>query len=104
MWSTTEGLKLGKFTHADAGQMNLYLNYAREHSLYEGEDQPIGLILCSERTAAVAHYALGNLSNTVLAREYGLRLPSEERLADELTATRRALLTRASIERPHRRK
>jgi predicted nuclease of restriction endonuclease-like (RecB) superfamily len=97
-------LKLGKFTHADAGQMNLYLNYAREHWLYEGEDQPIGLILCSERNEAVAHYALGNLSNTVLAREYRLQLPSEERLADELTATRKVLLTRASIERPHRRK
>jgi hypothetical protein len=91
-------LKLGKFTHADAGQMNLYLNYAREHWLYEGEDQPIGLILCSERNEAVAHYALSNLSNTVLAREYRLRLPSVERLADELTATRRALLTRASVE------
>jgi predicted nuclease of restriction endonuclease-like (RecB) superfamily len=94
-------LKLGKFTHADAGQMNLYLNYAREHWTYEGENQPIGLILCSERNEAVAHYALGNLSNTVLAREYKIQLPSEERLADELEETRRAILTRAS--RRHRR-
>jgi predicted nuclease of restriction endonuclease-like (RecB) superfamily len=85
-------LKLGKFTHADAGQMNLYLNYAREHWIYAGENEPIGLILCSERNEAVAHYALGNLSNTVLAREYSVELPSEERLADELTETRRALV------------
>jgi predicted nuclease of restriction endonuclease-like (RecB) superfamily len=95
-------LKLGKFTHADAGQMNLYLNYAREHWIYEGESQPIGLILCSERNEAVAHYALGNLSNTVLAREYRLSLPSEELLADELTETRRALAMRISKQQKRR--
>ena len=88
-------LKLGKFTHADAGQMNLYLNYAREHWRYDGENEPIGLILCSERNEAVAHYALGQLSNTILARKYELELPSEEQLAEELTQTRRALLLRA---------
>ncbi len=98
-------LKLGRFTHADAGQMNLYLNYAREHWTDAGENQPIGLILCSERNEAVAHYALGNLSNTVLAREYNVELPTEERLADELTETRRALAMRgaeAKSRRPSR--
>jgi YhcG PDDEXK nuclease domain len=38
-------LKLGKVTHADAGQMNLYLNYAREHWTNPDENAPIGLIL-----------------------------------------------------------
>jgi hypothetical protein len=42
-------LKLGHFSHADAGQMNLYLNYAREHWTRPDENPPIGLILCSER-------------------------------------------------------
>lgn len=42
-------LKLGKFTHADAGQMNLYLNYAREHWTHADENPPVGLILCSEK-------------------------------------------------------
>jgi predicted nuclease of restriction endonuclease-like (RecB) superfamily len=95
-------LKLGRFTHADAGQMNLYLNYAREHWTYSGENQPIGLILCSERNEAVAHYALGNLSNTVLAREYNVELPTEERLADELTETRRALAMRGAQSKSRR--
>ena len=54
--------------HADAGQMNLYLNYAREHWSNPDENPPIGLILCSEHDATVAHYALGNLGNKVLAR------------------------------------
>jgi hypothetical protein len=43
-------LKLGKFTHADAGQMHLYLNYAREHWTNAGENPPVGLILCLKKT------------------------------------------------------
>ncbi len=84
-------LKLGKFTHADAGQMNLYLNYAREHWTNPDENPPIGLILCSEQDAAVAHYSLGNLGNQVLAREYQLTLPTEDQLIRRLEARRRQL-------------
>ncbi len=89
-------LKLGRFSHADAGQMNLYLNYAREHWTHEEENQPVGLVLCSERNDAVAHYALGNLNNRVLAREYKLTLPEESVLVQEISSTRRALQERSS--------
>ncbi|MCE8424768.1 MAG: DUF1016 family protein [Candidatus Methanoperedens sp.] len=51
-------LKVGKFTHADAGQMHLYLNYARENWTHKDEKPPVGLILCAEKDAAVARYAL----------------------------------------------
>jgi len=40
-------LKVGKFTHADAGQMHLYLNYARENWMHKDENPPVGLILCA---------------------------------------------------------
>ena len=85
-------LKLGKFTHADAGQMNLYLNYAREHWTHPHENPPVGLILCSEKDTAVAHYALGNLANQVLAREYHLNLPGEAEVAARIEMVRRLLL------------
>ena len=85
-------LKLGKFTHADAGQMNLYLNYAREHWTHPDENPPVGLILCSEKDVAVAHYALGNLDNQVLTREYHLNLPGEVEVAARLDLARRLLL------------
>lgn len=85
-------LKIGKFTHADAGQMNLYLNYAREHWTLAEENPPVGLILCSEQDNAVAHYALEGLKNTVLAREYQLALPDEGRLAKQIEETRHRLL------------
>lgn len=55
------------------------------------ENAPIGLILCSEQDAAVAHYALGNLGSQVLAREYQLTLPTEEQLARRIEAKRRQL-------------
>jgi predicted nuclease of restriction endonuclease-like (RecB) superfamily len=94
-------LKLGKFTHADAGQMNLYLNYAREHWTHPHENPPVGLILCSEKDTAVAHYALGNLANQVLAREYHLNLPDEAELAARIDSVRRLFLSSpARLESP----
>jgi predicted nuclease of restriction endonuclease-like (RecB) superfamily len=84
-------LKIGKFTHADAGQMNLYLNYAREHWTLPDENPPLGLILCSEKNEAVAHYALGNLHNKVLSSQYKLALPDEKKLAREIARTRKVL-------------
>jgi predicted nuclease of restriction endonuclease-like (RecB) superfamily len=71
-------LKIGEFSHADAGQMHVYLNYAKEHWMREGENPPVGLILCSKPNDALARYALEGLPNKVLAREYRLRLPAEE--------------------------
>jgi predicted nuclease of restriction endonuclease-like (RecB) superfamily len=84
-------LKIGKFTHADAGQMNLYLNYAQENWTHPDENPPVGLILCSEKDAAVAHYALGNLTNKVLAREYELALPKERELRARLRKARQTV-------------
>lgn len=87
-------LKIGKFTHADAGQMHLYLNYATAHWTHEGENPPVGLILCAQKNAAIAHYALDNLPNKVLAREYRLALPDEKLLTEQLEETQRALSAR----------
>ena len=84
-------LKLGTFTHADAGQMHLYLSYARAHWTHEGENPPVGIILCSSADAALARYALDSLPNKVMAREYQLALPALKRLQVELAATRKRL-------------
>lgn len=82
-------LKLGKFTHADAGQMNLYLNYAREHLTEPGENAPIGLILCSAKNSAVVHYAMGGINAKVFASHYLTELPNEETLRNEILTTQR---------------
>ncbi len=87
-------LKLGSFTHADAGQMHLYLNYAREHWTNPGENPPIGLILCATKNRALARYALEGLPNKVLAAEYLTMLPDEAVLVAEIDKARRELAGR----------
>ncbi|OAM90044.1 hypothetical protein AW736_09655 [Termitidicoccus mucosus] len=67
--------------------MHTYLNYAKKHWMREGENTPVGLILCSEPNDALAQYALDGLSNKVLAREYSLALPKPKLLTDELAKT-----------------
>lgn len=84
-------LKIGAFTHAHAGQMHFYLNYAREHWMREGENPPVGLILCSEKDEAPAQYALEGPSNNVMAAEYRITLPDEKVLAAEIDRTRQAM-------------
>jgi predicted nuclease of restriction endonuclease-like (RecB) superfamily len=84
-------LKIGKFSYNDAGQMHMYLNYAREHWTKPGENPPVGLILCAEKGAAEAHYALDNLPNKILAAEYQTVLPDEKLIAEELDRSQRAL-------------
>lgn len=87
-------LKVGSFTHADAGQMHLYLNYAREHWTHKDENPPVGLILCARKDEAVAKYALEGLKNKVMAAEYQTTLPDEELLAAEINRTREVLVKR----------
>ena len=87
-------LKRGKFTHADAGQMHMYLNYAREHWTRADENPPVGLILCSQKDEAIARYALDGLRNKILATEYRTVLPDEQLIAGEIEKTRRQLEAR----------
>ena len=84
-------LKVGKFSHADAGQMHMYLNYAKAHWMKPGENDPIGLILCAEKGAAEAHYALEGLPNKVMAAQYKTVLPDEKLLCDEIERTQQTL-------------
>jgi len=93
-------LSLGKFTHADAGQMNLYLNYVREHMMEPGENEPVGLILCSAKNDAVVHYAMGGIKANVFASHYLTTLPDPETLRQEILMTQHALETRAAMKGP----
>ncbi|MFC1889371.1 YhcG family protein [Thermodesulfobacteriota bacterium] len=81
-------LKIGKFTHADAGQMHLYLNYARERWVLEGENPPVGMILCAQKDESIARYALEGLPNKVMASEYRTTLPDVKELVALIDQTR----------------
>ena len=87
-------LKIGRFSHADAGQMHMYLNYAREHWTKPDENPPVGLVLCTSKGHNEAHYALEGLPNKVMAAEYQTVLPDAKLLEAELDKTRRELEAR----------
>ena len=89
-------LKLGKFTHADAGQMSLYLTYAKEHLTEPGENDPVGIILCSDKNDAVVHYSMGHMPAKVFASRYLTDLPDAETLRREIVTTKQALEARAA--------
>jgi len=91
-------LKLGEFTHADAGQMHLYLNYARKNWTNEGENPPVGLILCSEKDEAVVRYALEGSPSKILASQYKMTLPDEKILAAEIEKTRKRVVASGNIK------
>jgi predicted nuclease of restriction endonuclease-like (RecB) superfamily len=99
-------LKIGGLVHADIGQMNLYCNFAREHWTQIGENPPVGLILCTDKDDALAHYAMEGLHNKMLVREYRTALPKESALAAEIARTRELLehqLKSRRASRPPRR-
>lgn len=93
-------LKLGKFTHADAGQMGLYLTYAKQHLTEPGENDPVGIILCSGKDDAVVEYAMGGINARVFASKYLTQLPDAETLRKEIETTRRALLDHRQLHPP----
>jgi len=77
-------LKIGKLSHADLGQMQLYVHYY-DREVREQEDNPtVGLVLCSEKNDAVVRYVLDENEQQIFASRYQLHMPSEEQLRQEL--------------------
>ncbi len=77
-------LKTRPFKPEDAGQMNFYLNYHRENILINGDNPPVGIILCTWKNEAVVRYATGALDNPLFVSNYLLQLPDEGVLRDFL--------------------
>jgi hypothetical protein len=91
-------LKTGKFTAADAGQMHLYCNYAKEHWTNPDENPPVGLILCTDHDDATARYALDGLPNKIVAARYKTALPNEKLLAEQVEKARKVVEARQQME------
>jgi predicted nuclease of restriction endonuclease-like (RecB) superfamily len=85
-------LKVGKLTHGDLGQMQLYANYFDQERRTEGDSPTLGLILCTDKNDAVVRYLLGpDQSKKIFTSRYKLHLPTEAELATELKREIRAL-------------
>ena len=73
-------LKIGKLTHQDIVQMQMYVNYYKKTQLIEGENEPIGILLCADKDDAVVEMTLGDNVKNVYASKYLTYLPSKEEL------------------------
>ena len=71
-------LKIGKFDHTDAGQMNVYLNYYKDNEMSDGDNPPIGLILCGSKGEALAKYATSGMDNQLFVSKYLVQLPDKK--------------------------
>lgn len=80
-------LKLGKFTHENIGQLNTYVTWFKRHMMTEGDNPPVGLLLCNEKDHALVEYALAGLDNDLFVSKYLLELPSKEIIQRFLTET-----------------
>ncbi len=77
-------LKLGRLTHQDVGQMDMYVRMFDELKRSEGDNPTVGLILCAERDEVVARYSVLNEGKQLFASRYMTVLPSEEALRAEI--------------------
>lgn len=77
-------LKTTKLMPEAAGQLNMYLNYYEKEVNDQGDNKPIGIILCTDKDALAAEYALGGLSNNIFASKYIYYIPEKERLIAEV--------------------
>lgn len=84
-------LKIGKLAHQDVGQMDMYVRVFDEQMRSEGDNPTLGLILCSERNAAVAKYSLLADKPQLFASKYQLLMPTEDELRAELERDRALL-------------
>lgn len=73
-------LKLGAFTHADAGQMNMYLNYYSDNEMEADDNPPVGIILCAGKNENLVKYATANLPQPIFVTKYLINLPKEDDL------------------------
>ena len=77
-------LKLGDLTHQDIGQMQMYVNYYTREMMNDGDNPPIGIILCADKSDQIVKYTLPESNNQIFASKYKLYLPSEEEFKKEL--------------------
>ena len=83
-------LKTRAFRHGDAGQMNFYLNYWKDEIMAEGDNPPVGLLLCTGKDQTKVKYATAGLDHQLFVSRYLIALPGTEEL-ERLVETDRAV-------------
>ena len=77
-------LKDNEFQHADLSQLNAYVSYFRENEMNQGDNPPVGILLCTRKGDKMVEYALAGMDNNLFVSTYMLSLPDKKTLQDFL--------------------
>ena len=91
-------LKVGKITHQDVGQMDMYVRMYDDLRRTEGDNPTIGIVLCSETDADIARYSILKGNEQLFATKYKLVLPTEEQLYREIKRQKQLFLLQHAKE------
>jgi len=81
-------LKIGELKHQDIGQMQMYVNYYTRELMNEGDNLPIGIVLCADKSDAIVKYTLPDDNKQIFASKYMLYIPTENEFKEELLKER----------------
>lgn len=73
-------LKMGELDYSDLAQLNMYVNYYKKNFMSDGDNPPIGILLCSGAGNEMVEYASPGIDENVFISTYMLKLPSKETL------------------------
>lgn len=73
-------LKVEKFSHENIGQLNTYVSWYRENMMCEGDNPPVGILLCTDKDHTLAKYALAGMDNKLFVSKYQLELPKQKEM------------------------
>ena len=79
-------LKVDKLQHHDIGQMNLYINYFKAEENMEDDNEPIGIILTTDKDEVLVEYATGGITNQLFVSKYQIYLPDRALLEQQVIA------------------
>jgi predicted nuclease of restriction endonuclease-like (RecB) superfamily len=80
-------LKMQAFSHENIGQLNTYVSWYAKNIMTEGDNPPVGILLCTQKDHALVEYALAGMDNQLFVSKYQLHLPDPDQLRRELERT-----------------
>ena len=84
-------LKDEPFSHENIGQLNTYVAYYAKHEMSEGDNPPIGILLCTQKNNELVEYALAGLNQKLFVSKYQLELPSKQDMEEFIRHNRAEL-------------
>ena len=80
-------LKIDKFRHEYASQLNMYLNYFKAEMMQSDDNPPIGILLCTEKGDTLVKYATAGLDPNIFVQKYMIELPTEEEIKEFISSS-----------------